>query len=1072
MAINKDFKVKNGIPLSGQLTSTVATGTAPLVIASTTLVTNLNADLLDGMQAASANTASTVVSRDASGKFSAGTISAALTGNVTGNVSGTAATITGVYSGSLTSLQVTNALTFTPYNATNPSGYTANTGTVTTASVVTANGFAGTVATAGTTPAITLSTSIAGMLKGNGTAISAATAGTDYSAGTNALATGILKSTTTTGALSIAVAGDFPTLNQNTTGTAANVTGTVAIANGGTGAVTAPLALAALGAYAATNPSGYTANLGTVTGVTATAPVVSSGGTAPVISMAAATTAVPGYLTAADWNTFNGKQAALGFTPYNATNPSGYTANTGTVTTVSVATANGISGTVATATTTPAITLTLGAITPTSIITTGDITVGGNFTVNGTTTTINATTLSVADLNITVGSGATTAAAANGAGLTIGNYASNPTLLYGNALDNFTFNRAVAATGFSGPLTGNVTGNVSGTAATITGVYGGTLTSAQVTTALTYTPYNSTNPSGYTANLGTVTGVTATGPVVSSGGTAPVISMAAATTAVPGYLTAADWNTFNGKQAALGFTPYNSTNPSGYTANTGTVTSISVVSSSGVSGTVATATTTPAITLTLGALTGTSFNGITGLSATTPVADGTAAVGVATTAARADHVHPSPTVSTVANIAGGAIGQIPVQSGASTTVFDPEFTFDTTNHVLNVGTTIASAYTVGIGGASNTFYQGATDTGSMILRSRPGNAIRLYTDYGTGVRGGNINFYAGGSDNVAGAGSIQLSTGVNTNAGYSGVIKMIGAVGYWVAPISGSGATAIDLGTQQSTYLDVSLAAATTFSFVTTTAIGSAPYHEVRMRFAANTFGYAVTWPASVTWISGTAPVISTTAFTTVSLFTYDGGTTYLGYTLGTSAVTSVNGNVGAITAAQISAAATTGYGFTPYSNANPSGYITSAGNAATATTAATANALATGNNYQVNSLGIGTPASGVAGEIRATNNITAYYSDDRLKTRTGNIENALAKVATLDAFYYHANETAQALGYAPIDEVGISAQQVQAIMPQVVAPAPIDDKYLTVRYERLVPLLIAAIKELQAEVEALKAAK
>ena len=53
-------------------------------------------------------------------------------------------------------------------------------GTVTSVSVVSANGFAGSVATATTTPAITLSTTITGILKGNGTAISAATAGTDY----------------------------------------------------------------------------------------------------------------------------------------------------------------------------------------------------------------------------------------------------------------------------------------------------------------------------------------------------------------------------------------------------------------------------------------------------------------------------------------------------------------------------------------------------------------------------------------------------------------------------------------------------------------------------------------------------------------------------------------------------------------------------------------------------------------------------------------------------------------------------------------------------------------------------
>lgn len=110
-------------------------------------------------------------------------------------------------------------------------------GTVTTVSVVSANGFTGTVATATTTPAITLATSVTGVLKGNGTAISAATSGTDYSAGTSALATGILKSTTTTGNLTIAVAADFPTLNQNTSGTAAGLSTTLVIGSGGTGTV-------------------------------------------------------------------------------------------------------------------------------------------------------------------------------------------------------------------------------------------------------------------------------------------------------------------------------------------------------------------------------------------------------------------------------------------------------------------------------------------------------------------------------------------------------------------------------------------------------------------------------------------------------------------------------------------------------------------------------------------------------------------------------------------------------------------------------------------------------------------
>ena len=129
-----------------------------------------------------------------------------------------------------------------------------------------------------------------------------------------------------------------------------------------------------------------------------------------------------------------------------------------------------------------------------------------------------------------------------------------------------------------------------------------------------------------------------------------------------------------------------------------------------------------------------------------------------------------------------------------------------------------------------------------------------------------------------------------------------------------------------------------------------------------------------------------------------------------------------------------------------------------------------TGADFQVNSLGVGTGASGTTGEIRSTNNITAYYSDDRLKTRLGKIENALDKVDQLTGFYYEANETAQALGYEAKREVGVSAQDTEVVMPEIVAPAPIDDQYLTVRYEKFAPLLIEAIKELRAEVNEIKA--
>jgi hypothetical protein len=128
-----------------------------------------------------------------------------------------------------------------------------------------------------------------------------------------------------------------------------------------------------------------------------------------------------------------------------------------------------------------------------------------------------------------------------------------------------------------------------------------------------------------------------------------------------------------------------------------------------------------------------------------------------------------------------------------------------------------------------------------------------------------------------------------------------------------------------------------------------------------------------------------------------------------------------------------------------------------------------TTQNSQFNSIGVGTAASTTAGEIRATNDITAYYSDDKLKTKLGNITNALEKVKSLNGFYYEANQTAQDLGYKVKREVGLSAQQVQKILPEIVVPAPISDKYLTIHYDRVIPLLVEAIKELEEQVRDLK---
>ena len=130
----------------------------------------------------------------------------------------------------------------------------------------------------------------------------------------------------TIGAPSLTGFGASGTWSINVNGTAGNVSGIVAVANGGTGASSAPTALTNLGAYPASNPNGYTSNTGTVTGVTATAPIASSGGTAPVISMPAATSSVNGYLTSTDWSTFNGKGSVTGVTATSPVASSGGTA--------------------------------------------------------------------------------------------------------------------------------------------------------------------------------------------------------------------------------------------------------------------------------------------------------------------------------------------------------------------------------------------------------------------------------------------------------------------------------------------------------------------------------------------------------------------------------------------------------------------------------------------------------------------------------------------------------------------------------------------------------------------------
>ena len=239
-----------------------------------------------------------------------------------------------------------------------PTWATPTTGTVSSVSVVSANGLAGTVATATTTPAITLSTTITGLLKGNGTAISAATSGTDYAPATSGTSI----------------------LYGNGAGGFSNVTI-------GTGVAFSAGTLSATG-------SG-----GTVTSVTGTAPVVSSGGATPAISMPAATTSVSGYLTSTDWTTFNNKGSG---TVTSVSGTAGRITSTGGATPV-IDLVSGIAtpGTTGSVSLIPVVTIdTYGRVT--------SITTAAN--PQGTVTSVAALTLGTTgtDLSSTVANGTTT----------------------------------------------------------------------------------------------------------------------------------------------------------------------------------------------------------------------------------------------------------------------------------------------------------------------------------------------------------------------------------------------------------------------------------------------------------------------------------------------------------------------------------------------------------------------------------------------------------------------------------------------------------------------------------------
>jgi len=145
--------------------------------------------------------------------------------------------------------------------------------------------------------------------------------------------------------------------------------------------------------------------------------------------------------------------------------------------------------------------------------------------------------------------------------------------------------------------------------------------------------------------------------------------------------------------------------------------------------------------------------------------------------------------------------------------------------------------------------------------------------------------------------------------------------------------------------------------------------------------------------------------------------------------------------------------------------YTAGTGMTLTGTEFSIGQSVATASDVQFNSLGVGTAAPTTAGLIRATNDVVAFYSSDkRLKDNIKPIEGALDKVCKLGGYEFDWNAKQDV--YEGHD-IGVIAQEVEAVFPELVTDR--DNGFKAVKYEKLVPALIEAIKELKAEIESLK---
>ena len=231
------------------------------------------------------------------------------------------------------------------------------------------------------------------------------------------------------------------------------------------------------------------------------------------------------------------------------------------------------------------------------------------------------------------------------------------------------------------------------------------------------------------------------------------------------------------------------------------------------------------------------------------------------------------------------------------------------------------------------------------------------------------------------------------------------------------------------------------------------------------------TWNTTLTSVSLVTPALGTPTSGVLTNTTGYPASTLAGTTLASNVTASSLTSVGTLATLAVTAiisGSINGNAANITATSNTS--LTSLANVTTLGTIAAFTATAA----NISSLGVGTPSSGTSGEIRATNNVTAYYSSDKkFKENIQPIESALNKVnyiggKTFDWSQNYINDKGGEDDYfIKKHDFGVIAQDVQAVFPLAVRIR--EDESLAVDYSKLVALAFQAIKELKAEVDALK---